>query len=73
MGWINCANNGGSWVNIWHLSPNNANTPRNPAIWLNMSGRYIHACYTNGNNSNGNVWTNTDSNIINWDTWYHLT
>jgi len=47
MAWVNCANNGGNWANIWHLSPDNANYGRNPAIWLNMGGRYIHACFTN--------------------------
>jgi len=44
MGWINCVNSGGSWANVWHLSQKNANTPRNPSLYLNMGGRYLHTC-----------------------------
>jgi len=47
MGWVNCQNLGGSWANIWHLSPTNANTPRNPSLYLHMSARYLHSCSTN--------------------------
>jgi len=47
MGWVNCANEGASWANIWHLSPKNTNVPRNPSLWMNMGGRYLHSCYTN--------------------------
>jgi len=38
MAWVKCSNLGASWINIWHLSPNDADTPRNPAIWLNVGG-----------------------------------
>jgi hypothetical protein len=46
MAWVKCSS-GSGWANIWHLSESNANYPRNPAIWLNNDGRYIHACFTN--------------------------
>jgi hypothetical protein len=73
MAWINCNNVGNSWYNIWHLSPNNANTTRNPALWLNVGSRYIHACFTNSAGSNGNVVLNSGSGIINFYEWYHVT
>jgi len=44
MGWVNCINGGASWANIWHLSATNKNTPRNPSLYLNMGGRYLHSC-----------------------------
>jgi len=44
MGWINCVAGGASWANIWHLSPTNKNTPRNPSLYLNMGSRYLHSC-----------------------------
>jgi len=28
MGWINCVHAGGSWANIWHLSPTGKYMPR---------------------------------------------
>jgi hypothetical protein len=70
--WVNCYNLGSDWANIWHLSENDADTPRNPAIWLNMGGKYIHACFTNSDRSNTNVWLNSDT-TIEWGEWFHLT
>jgi len=37
MAWINCANDGGSWSNVWHLSPTDKNTPRNPSLYFHVS------------------------------------
>jgi len=59
MGWINCVNGGGSWSNIWHLSPSNNNTPRNPSLYLNVGGRYLHTCSTNKVGNNGNLHFNS--------------
>jgi len=67
MAWVKCSNLNGNWANIWHLSPHNANYNRNPAIWLNMGSRYIHACFTNANSGNGNVILNSSSSIIEFD------
>jgi len=72
MGWVNCFNAGASWANIWHLSPNNRNTPRNPSLYFHMSGRYLHTCMTNGAKTNGNLVFNT-SYKLNYGTWYHIT
>jgi len=55
MGWVNCINAGGSWSNIWHLSPTNKNTPRNPSLYLHVGGRYLHACMTNIASTNHNL------------------
>jgi len=44
MGWVKCFNTGGSWASIWHLGVNNNDRERNPAMWLNMAGRYLHSC-----------------------------
>jgi len=55
MGWVNCFNAGGTWANIWHLSPNNANTPRNPSLYLRMGYRYLYSASTTGDKRNGNL------------------
>jgi len=47
MAWVKCANEGGSWANLWHLSPLDKNTPRNPALFWHMGSRYLHSCGTN--------------------------
>jgi len=60
MGWVNCYNAGGSWANIWHLSPKNTNVPRNPSLYLHLGGKYLHACMTNRSNTNGNLNFNTN-------------
>jgi len=72
MAWVKCFNSGGSWASIWHLSSKNANTPRNPALFLNMGGRYIHACFTNKAGTNVNLNYNSSYRIT-WNTWYHIT
>jgi len=73
MAWVSCSNNGGSWANIWHLSGlATKDTPRNPALWLNMGGRYIHSCFTNAGKTNGNLYFNSATALA-WDTWYHIT
>jgi len=47
MGWVKCTNKTGAWANIWHLSPTNKNTPRNPSLYIHRGGKYLHSCYTN--------------------------
>jgi len=44
MGWVNCMYIGGYWNNIWHLSPKNANVPRNPSLYFHGSNRYLLSC-----------------------------
>jgi len=72
MGWINCSNEGGSWANIWHLSPTNKNVPRNPSLYIHVGGRYLHSCYTNRPYTNHNVNFNSSYRIIYGD-WHHVT
>jgi len=47
MAWINCVNSGGSWANIWHISPKTHYNSRNPALYVNVGSRYLMACFTN--------------------------
>jgi len=71
MAWINCINAGGGWANIWHLSPQNKNVPRNPSLYLNMGGRYLHFCTTNKSMTNTNMTWNSKS-LVDLATWYHV-
>jgi len=54
-GWVNCENKGGSWINIWHIGPKNTNTPRNPALFMNVSNRRLESSHTRASGSGGNV------------------
>jgi len=54
MAWVNCFAAGGSWANIWHLSPDNRDNIRNPALYIHMSYRKFLSCGTNGGKTNGN-------------------
>jgi len=72
MGWVKFVAGGGSWANVWHLSPKDRDQPRNPALFLNMSGRYLHSCFTDEKMKNGNMARNS-SFRISWNKWYHVT
>jgi len=63
MGWVKCENNGGNWANVWHLSPDSKDVPRNPSLFFRMSNRTFHPSYTNGAKTNGNIYMNTNKSI----------
>jgi len=71
-GWVMCINGGRSWANIWHLSPTNKNTPRNPSLYLNMGGRYLHSCMTNKRYNNHNMTFNSGWKMT-YGQWFHIT
>jgi len=55
MAWINCYNLGTSWINVWHLSKNNANIPRNPALYIHADSAKLYPCHTSEDGSDGDV------------------
>jgi len=71
MGWVKCENLGGGWANVWHLSQTNKNTPRNPSLYFNLGGRYMHACFTNQKYNNHNIHFNS-SFRLNFGEWYYV-
>jgi len=46
MGWINCANRGGSYANAWHMSPDNNNGKKHPGLLVHMGNRYLYSYFT---------------------------
>jgi len=43
--WVKCANNGGAWWNMWHLSEKNLDRPRHAAMFINVGWKSFHGMY----------------------------
>lgn len=55
MAWVMCPEGSNTWANIWHLSSENANYPRNPAMWWRNDGTFW-PCHTSENGADTNLY-----------------